>query len=595
MPDEHEKFLFCPFDNLQVYCAILDQLPQAIILFSREGLVQDANKSAQVLLERSKHELVGSKIHDLFPSRSVRQELENLLDGEQAESFILAHTIGSTEVMIHCDSFFDGFLLIMEDQTERNALYSELNAIRNLNQELSDVISSSYDGIIITDNKGKIIKANQSVERISGLKPEDFMRKNIFQLEKEGYILKKEIYSNKDARIIRQRLKTGKEVLVTSMHIYDSANRLSYIISNIKDLKELEEHIAPPIPPEARPALDQKYYDHLLQLRRQSGSLIYDSTEMSQVVEKAYRVTRVNSTVLIHGESGVGKEVVARFIHRNSLRKNGPFIVINCGAIPENLLESELFGHEKGAFTGAGEQKAGLLELAHQGTVFLDEIAELQLRLQTKILRFLQEKEISRLGGKKLIPLDVRIISATNRNLEKMVADRLFREDLFYRLNVIPIEIPPLRKRRNDIKALANYFLMKCREKQNIQKNMAPEVYNALENYHWPGNVRELENIMEYLVVMSKNDTIGLEDLPEHFRQGEVKQLEVHVNGLLPLKKARETVEKEVLHAAIQQYQSTRQIARALEMDHTSIFRKMKKYNLVAEKPRPITEKFPPS
>ncbi len=575
------------FSRLEVYRAILDLLSQAVLFATRRGVLYYANKSAEVLLKKNKHEIEGQRIDELFTCLEIRQEIAKILNGEQADSIILRHEFEGTEVMMHGLSFFDGLLLILDDQTEKNAIYSELNAIRNLNQELSSVIASSYDGIIITDNKGKIIKANQSVERISGLKPEDFMQKNIFQLENEGYILQKEIYSKKDARIIRQRLKTGKDVLVTSMHIYDSNERLSYIISNIKDLKELQEHMASPNANPPEPEINQKYYDHLLRLRKQAGNLIFDSAEMSQVVEKAYQVSRVNATVLLLGESGVGKEVIARFIHSNSLRKNSPFIVINCGAIPVNLLESELFGHEKGAFTGAQERKYGLLELAHQGTLFLDEIAELHIGLQTKMLRFLQDKKINRVGGKELIPLDVRIISASNRNLEKMVAERLFREDLFYRLNVIPIEIPALRKRKNDIKVLANYFLAEFKEKHNIQKRMAPELINALDNYDWPGNVRELENIMEYLVVMSKNETIGLQDLPKTFRRSAASRLEVKVNELVPLKEAKEAVEKEVILAAMQRHRSSRKIAEALKMDHSTIFRKMKKYDL-------LKEKFPP-
>jgi PAS domain S-box-containing protein len=557
------------------YRLLMDELPCAVIFISAAGVVEEFNRSAQTLLGKDKADVVGWNYTHIFPCQKMKETVEAAINNN--ESNFLVEKVNGVEVILHCVSlsgFEDrGALIIFEDQTEKNALYKELDITRKLNQELAQVMESSYDGIIITDKRGVILKANKSVERITGFLPEEIMQKTMFQLEREGYVKINEIVSNKHTRIIRQRLKTGKEVLVTSNHIFDHNNHLSFIISNIKDLTEIKQHIEPL-------KLTKKYYKDLNVIRNQASGIVSDSSEMSIVIEKAYKVARVNSTVLILGESGVGKEVIARFIHSNSLRRNGPFISINCSAIPVNLLESELFGHEKGAFTGAALQKPGLFELAHKGTIFLDEVAELQLNLQSKLLRFLQDKEIYRVGGKKPILVDARIVSATNKDMGELVKNNLFRDDLYFRLNVIPIHIPPLRSRKTDIRPLADYFFAKESEKHNISKRIALEVFDAFENYDWPGNVRELQNVTEYLVVMSRDDTIGLDDLPDSICSSRSKNIEVNINKLIPLKEAREVMEREMVSTALARHKSTRKVAEVLKMDYTTIYRIIKKYKL---------------
>lgn len=226
------------------------------------------------------------------------------------------------------------------------------------------------------------------------------------------------------------------------------------------------------------------------------------------------------ATVLILGETGTGKELVAQAIHRNSQRAAGPFVVVNCAALPENLLESELFGHERGAFTGAANKKDGRFLLAHHGTLFLDEIGELTLSLQAKILRVLQTREFEPLGGTRTIKADVRIIAATNRNVERMVREGSFREDLFYRLNVFPVVLPPLRERLADLPVLANFFLKKYREKNRRGvKILGPEVLEACQRYAWPGNIRELENVIERGVILCQGEVLTVKDLPPAMQQ----------------------------------------------------------------------------
>jgi len=244
--------------------------------------------------------------------------------------------------------------------------------------------------------------------------------------------------------------------------------------------------------------------------------LVGASQPIQEVMEFVQKVADSDSTVIIQGESGTGKELVARMLHFNSFRKDRPLVPVNCGAIPENLLESELFGHEKGAFTGATHSRMGRFELANGGTIFLDEIGEMSLPLQVKLLRVLQEREFERVGGSRTIHVDVRIVAATNQDLETLVEEKRFRKDLFYRLNVIPIVIPPLRERRSDIPLLIDHFLTRFNQSKHTEiSGLAPDAIRTLTEYDWPGNIRELENMIERLVVLKKRGVLSIGDLPE--------------------------------------------------------------------------------
>ncbi|MEC9488043.1 MAG: sigma 54-interacting transcriptional regulator, partial [Halanaerobium sp.] len=301
---------------------------------------------------------------------------------------------------------------------------------------------------------------------------------------------------------------------------------------------------------------------------------------MESVLNLAEKVARVNSTVLLQGESGVGKGVVARIIHDLSAREDGPFVAINCGAIPETLLESELFGYETGAFTGASRKgKPGLIETAEGGTLFLDEITEIPLNLQVKLLQVIQERRLVRIGGVRPIAVDIRVIAATNQDIEMLVREGLFREDLYYRLNVVPIKIPPLRERQEDIIPLINHFLERYNKKYGQEKDLTREAKRALKKYHWPGNCRELENLIERLVVTSEQAVIGLTDLPQNIK-GYMPGNPVEVHRLLPLGEARELVEKLLLEKARAEAESgsTYEMARILSVDQSTVVRKWNKY-----------------
>ncbi|MCX7794616.1 MAG: sigma-54 dependent transcriptional regulator [Thermodesulfovibrionales bacterium] len=325
-----------------------------------------------------------------------------------------------------------------------------------------------------------------------------------------------------------------------------------------------------------------------LRQRYNFSGLIGDSIKMQRVYELIEKVADTDSTILITGESGTGKELVAKTIHYNSSRADGPFVPLNCAAIPRDLLESELFGHEKGAFTGAISTRIGRFELANNGTLFLDEIGELDPSLQVKLLRVIQEREFERVGGVKTIKVDVRIIAATNRNLEEAVAEGKFREDLYWRLNVIPIHLPPLRERREDIPLLVDYFIKKFQRKRKGRALVIPpEAMSILIKYEWPGNVRELENLIERLSVLITDETVKIQDLPEKFikssaiREEAISNIPAFTDEGIDLQKVVEDIERDLILKALQKAEGVRsKAATLLGINRTTLIEKMKRLGI---------------
>ncbi len=312
--------------------------------------------------------------------------------------------------------------------------------------------------------------------------------------------------------------------------------------------------------------------------------LVGTSEPMQQVMDFVQKVADSDSTVMVQGESGTGKELVARMLHFNSLRKDRPLVPVNCGAIPENLLESELFGHEKGAFTGATHARMGRFELANGGTIFLDEIGEMSLPLQVKLLRVIQEREFERVGGNRTIHVDVRIIAATNQDLETLVEEKRFRKDLFYRLNVIPIVIPPLRERRSDIPLLIDHFLTRFNHSKRTEiAGLDPDALTMLTEYDWPGNIRELENMIERLVVLKKQGVLSIEDLPEKICRKslgpELKEQFIRFNeDGINLSREVEQYEKHLILEALRKANGvTSRAAQLLHLNRTTLVEKLKR------------------
>ena len=314
---------------------------------------------------------------------------------------------------------------------------------------------------------------------------------------------------------------------------------------------------------------------------REDGEIVGQSLEMRKLALLIGQVSRTSATVLVTGESGTGKELIARAIHRQGPRRDKPFVPVNPAAIVESLLESELFGHERGAFTGAYQKKLGKFELAQGGTLFLDEIATLKAELQVKLLRVLQEREIERVGGTRRIPVDVRIIAATNGDLKRAIAGGAFREDLYYRLNVVPIAVPPLRNRRHDVPLLVDHFVRKYNQKFGKRvTGLVPEALAALEDYRWPGNVRELQNVIERAVALGEGPMVQLEDLPMDVVMGE-RHLREGDAPALPLAEALDQVERQIVSRVLERVRwSQNEAAEILGLHRNTLLRKIAKWGL---------------
>ncbi len=365
----------------------------------------------------------------------------------------------------------------------------------------------------------------------------------------------------------------GSHNLVNSTPVFDDAGRMVLvvtIIQNITRTADWQKKL------ERERQRNQRIQAELSYLRENqaASNLVGISKEMVSLRKLIATVAGSDASILISGESGVGKEVVAKEIYRQSPRKDGPFISVNCAAIPENLLESELFGYEKGAFTGAFKSKMGLFELANGGTIFLDEIGDFPLHLQPKLLRVLQEREFRRVGGTKSIPLDVRVITATNWNLMELVNGGKFRSDLYYRLNVIPIQIPPLRNRREDIALLASNFLEMFNQKYNTSKYFISQAVAVLEHYAWPGNVRELENMVERLVVVSNGDAITPHQVSMLLSGSLDVDVSLDESSVFTLRSAVNELERKMINEALSSFKSTYKAAKALGLSQSTLIRK---------------------
>ncbi|WP_027415895.1 sigma-54 interaction domain-containing protein [Aneurinibacillus terranovensis] len=457
---------------------------------------------------------------------------------------------------------------------------------------LRNLIDNSYDAIYITDEKGKTAWYNKAFLRISGLSPSQLDGYTVFELLEKGWLpnsVVAEVIQQKKAFTSLINYYNGSEGLVSATPVMDDSGNLLHVIANVRDLTELNE-LKRQL--DDTKALNESYRQTLQEVQStgvEGNRIIFRSSVMENIVSLAHKVALVDTPVVIFGESGVGKDILAKYIHYLSERhKKGTFVKVNCGAIPEHLLESELFGYEAGSFTGAGRHgKAGLFQVANNGTIFLDEIGEMPLALQVKLLGVLQDMEIQRVGGTKPIPINVRVITATNANLEKMMHEKKFRHDLFYRINVLTIHIPPLRERSEDIFDLLLHYLDMFNKKYKVNKTFSPDVIEQLLSYEWPGNVRELKNIVERLVVMSDSDIIEVNQLPGSLQQRKIP--DHHINLELPsftsipgqtLKQLVSEQEKQILSYYLSTYRPMKRCAEVLGVDLATLVRKKKRYGL---------------
>lgn len=459
----------------------------------------------------------------------------------------------------------------------------KLDSYRQKIRMLDSIIESSFDGLWISDGEGTVLRINKASEKINEVKPSDVVGRNVRDLVNEGFYDKSvtlEVMEKKTTVTLLQKVRSAKKILVTGNPIFDGEGNVELVVVNERHmpyLNELEERL------KESQNLTKKYQRELSKIQLGSlerDNIILKSEAMEKVMQTALKICNLNCCVLLLGESGVGKDLVTKLIHKHSSRSKGPFMCISCGAIPESLIESELFGYEKGAFTGARKEgKPGVFELADKGTLFLDEIDQLPFHLQAKLLHFLEDKEILRVGGTGYKKIDVRVIAASNQNLENLVRKKQFREDLFFRLNVIPIHISPLRERPEDIPPLISFFLSDYNKKYKEEKSISSGVVDVLCEHSFPGNVRELSNLVERMAALTENKKIEAKDIPQYIRKSVNAPLSLQEEEL-PLRKAIQRVESVMIRKALEKYGSQRKAARALGVNQSTIGRKMKKYGI---------------
>lgn len=434
------------------------------------------------------------------------------------------------------------------------------------------------DGICVVDANGIVININRGYTEITEIKEEEIVGKSIRELLDNQYFsdaVSLEVLEKKQKISAMSTIyRNNKKVLLVGTPFLDENNNIIKVITvmrNMTELIQLQEGL------ETAEQKKRQYKEKLNSLKKVTGNaFIGNDTSILRVKELIAYAAQTDVTVLLTGETGSGKEVVAREIFKQSKRKDGPYVKINCSAIPENLLESELFGYVKGAFTGADKRdKKGLFEIADKGTILLDEISEMPMKLQTKILRVLQERELTRVGGTESIKIDTRIIASTNRSLEEMVKQNLFRADLYYRLNVFPIKLPSLRERRDDIQDIAAAFLLKFNQIYDKNKILSGHAIAALTEYDWPGNVRELENIIERMVIISSNTVLERDDVERLIYMGEkppsLKAVDIGETGL---KQAVQDYEREIIKRVLKEYGTTYAAAEVLKTTQPTIVRK---------------------
>jgi transcriptional regulator with PAS, ATPase and Fis domain len=568
---------------------LLSSIPMGIFVIDKEKKIINCNEAGLKMIKSRSDKVLN------FPGESIfsREHIQNVFMNGKTILNHLEFKNGMGVLVDYSpirslDDQVEGIIIVVQDLPMVEEMALEIEYIKDLNNDLNAILSSIYDEILVVSAKGDLLRYSENIiNDFWQVDLKELIGKNILELEDQGLFtpsVTRLVIEKKKKVSVVQETRTGRKILAVGNPIFNDKNQLERIIIASRDITEttrLKTELQ-----EAR-KISEQYKKELDDFRSKDAflkKLMYCSPKMEKIMNQVKKIAGFSSTVLLYGESGVGKEVVAQAIHQLGKRSQKPFLKLNCGAIPENLLESELFGYVKGAFTGADKNgKDGYFKQADGGILFLDEIGEMPLHLQVKLLRVLQEQEVIPVGSTTPIKVDVQIIAATNKNLAKMAEEGSFREDLFYRLNVIPIHIPPLRERTEDISLLAFHFLQQQNEKYERNYHLTPDAVNVLEFYSWPGNVRELQNIIERLVVSSDHSAIDAEFVSQFLSLGyEHKKMRPVVTRVIPLQDAIDYVEEQLIMMAMNQYKTTTKAAKALGISQSSVSRKYQK--ILAEK-----------
>ncbi|MEW9669641.1 sigma 54-interacting transcriptional regulator [Ammoniphilus sp. 3BR4] len=588
--DQKERLIHQLEEKSQEITTYLDSTHDAIIAVNADGVITLFNRSAERILEMNSEEMLGTHVQDTIPNTRLHLILQSGKTELNQEQILK----NSKRIITNRVPVFDGHgeiigaVAVFRDITEILSLAEEITDLKAIQTFLKAIINSSEDAISVVDAKGNGMLINPAYTRLTGLSPSDILGKPADVDISEGESMHmKVLQTRRPVRGVHMKVGPKKKDVIVNVApvIVDGLLKGSVgVIHDVTEFKKLAEELE-----------KAKRIIRTLEAKYTFKDIIGFSDAMLLAVEQAQKAALTPATVLLRGESGTGKELFAHAIHNESNRKFSQFVRVNCAAISDQLLESELFGYEEGAFTGAKKGgKLGLFEEASGGTIFLDEIGEMSMNTQTKLLRVLQEKEIIRVGGTKAIPIDVRIIAATHVHLEKAIQQGSFREDLYYRLNMMPIYIPPLRYRREDILPLSHHLIRKFNQDYGrAVVDLHPDALQKFQGYTWPGNVRELENVLGRSIInMRFSETvIQPEHLPDLFSP---RRAEVFSEYLPPFPAERERrtsaklseqldiVEKEIIRKVYEETgRNKTETARRLGLSIRSLYYKMEKHQLI--------------
>ncbi|WP_270567214.1 sigma 54-interacting transcriptional regulator [Clostridium beijerinckii] len=567
---------------------VFSNIPNGIIATDEKDIISIFNEEAERLLGISSGDAIGKKVYEIIEFTNLheinRTGKSELMVKEIINNRILL--INRTPIII--DKKPKGALAVFNDISKLEKVKDELKTVKDLKERLQLILETVQDGICVINSDGYITYVNKAYLRILNEKEEDILNKNIRDVSPDGARIK--VLKTGESIIGAISYKENGVIIVSNVNpivIDGEITGVVSIVKNVTEVQKLSEKLT-------QVSAKADYLEEELMRTKKPDSAfskyIGHSGKILDALATTLKAAKTDTTVLIRGESGTGKELIAEGIHFSSKNSKGPFIRVNCAAIPQNLLESELFGYEKGAFTGAIKRKLGKFELAQNGTILLDEIGEMDKSMQAKVLRVIQEKEFQRIGGEETIKINVRIIAATHRNLEEMVKSMEFREDLYYRLNVIPIFLPPLRERKQDIAPLLEHFIDKIGKR--INKRITIVTNDAMESlleYKWPGNIRELENLVERIMALNETEVIELSDLPSYMRKdintvnnaiksknnNEIDML-IGADEILPLKE----YEKIIIEKALKKYGSYNAAGKALGLTHKTVAAKARQYGI---------------
>ncbi len=578
----HNK-LMQTFPTISRFQALADATARVMIVVDLKGTITLLSRLALEQLNLS----TGNSLELELPGFWL--QVNKILNGSLASCEIPLQ-ISDREYLVGVNPYMEndhicGAVCILVDGTQLDTMTRRLPSFQTLSRELDTIIDSSSDGLFVCDADANVIRMNPASEKIHNISASEIVGRNMCELIESGFIARSAALeaSESKRRVSLLQDKDGHKLISIATPVFDEYGELNRVVVSERDITEID-NLQREL--EKQEAIKDSFRDQMLAMQQadlESQQIIARSPTMIRALQQAIKVAKADSSVLILGESGVGKGLIANLIHKNSIRAEQPLIRINCGAIPESLIEAELFGYEKGAFTGAlASGKPGHFELADRGTLFLDEVAELPLPSQVKLLRFLEDGQITRLGDTKNRTVNVRVLAATHQNLETMVEQGKFRLDLYYRLNVIPIQVPAVRDRHDCIIPLIRHYIDIFTQQTGSHKRLTRAALDTLTAYPYPGNVRELMNICERLVVMSETELIDLSDLPvqitSHAPKNNFSSIDLPLGT--PLQQTLDLVEKELLKKALQQFHNQTEIAVALDVNQSTIARKLKKHGL---------------